>query len=50
MMYLQVQLPFNRNADHIDMECKWKGKKANFELQGIGLMNQVLFCYFAMVE
>lgn len=27
-----------------------KGEKANFQLQGTGLMNQVLFCYFAMVE
>lgn len=50
MMYLHVQLPFNGNADHIYMEYEFKGEKANFQLQGTGLMNQVLFCYFAMVE
>lgn len=31
-MYLQVQLPFNRSADHIYMECERTGENANFNL------------------
>lgn len=51
MMYLHAQLPlmgmltiYTWNTH----ECK--GEKANFQSQGIALMNQVLFCYSAMVE
>lgn len=50
MTCLHVQLPFNGNVDHIYIEYECKGEKANFQSQGTGLMNQVLFCYFAMVE